>query len=297
MKQNTFKKGIFYAAISASGWGISGVCSQFLFSEYGVDSSWLTAIRMIFSGIILLIIALYQKSELFAIYKNKADCFQLFIFAILGLLLCQYAFLSAIKYSNSGTATVLQSLNVILMAIVVAWMSHTKLTFKQFLSIFLAILGTYFITTNGNPSEMVLSFSGLCWGLLSAVGVITYILLSQRIIKIWGNVLVIGWGMLIGGIILGIMVQAWNIPTNLDFFAFVIIAIIISIGTVVGFSLFLEGSKLIGPMKATLIGCLEPVSATILSACLLGTTFGTVEILGFCAIMTTVLLSMNKNES
>ena len=295
MKQNTYRKGLWFAALSSIGWGISGVCSQYLFAQYGMVSSWLTAIRMIFSGILLLFIAGLQKSDLFAVFHHKSDRLQLIIFAVFGLLLCQFAFLSAIEHSNSGTATVLQSLNVVLMAIVVAWRTRTKLSGTQLLSIALAVFGTYCIATNGNFSEMVISVPGLSWGLLSAVGVVTYVLLSQSIIKTWGNIVIIGWGMLIGGIILGIFVQAWRVPTNLDAFALLIIVVgIIIIGTVVGFSLFLEGARLIGPMKATLIGCLEPVSATVLSVCLLSTSFGAVEILGFCAIMATVLLSIKK---
>ena len=295
MKEKTYKKGLWFAACSASGWGISGVCSQYLFAQYGMDSSWLTALRMIFSGIILLLIAKIQKSDLTAVFHHKADRRQLIIFAVFGLLLCQFAFLSAIRYSNSGTATVLQSLNVILMAMVVAWRTRTKLSGTQLISIVLAVFGTYCIATNGNPSEMVLSVPGLSWGLLSAVGVVAYVLLSQSLIKTWGNIVIIGWGMLIGGILLGILVQAWHVPKNLDAFALLVIVCgIILIGTVVGFSLFLEGARLIGPMKATPIGCLEPVSATVLSVCLLGTSFGAVEILGFCAIMATVLLSIKK---
>ena len=41
-----------------------------------------------------------------------------------------------------------------------------------------------------------------------------------------------------------------------------IIAVIVIIGTAVGFSVFLESVKYIGPVKSTLLGCLEPASAT-----------------------------------
>ena len=57
-----------------------------------------------------------------------------------------------------------------------------------------------------------------------------------------------------------------------------------------------EGVKLIGPVKATLIGCLEPASATALSALFLGTRFSLPELSGFCFIILTVFLSVTGAE-
>lgn len=58
MKISNFTKGVLFTAIGGIGWGISGICSQHIFHAYGVDSSWLTAVRMVFSGLLLLLIAL-----------------------------------------------------------------------------------------------------------------------------------------------------------------------------------------------------------------------------------------------
>ena len=68
--------------------------------------------------------------------------------------------------------------------------------------------------------------------------------------------------MLIGGSVLFFLIRAWIFPTNLELPAWIIIAVIVIIGTAVGFSVFLESVKYIGPVKSTLLGCLEPASAT-----------------------------------
>ena len=294
MDRNDRMKGNLFAAAGAAGWGISGVCSQYLFSEYQVESGWLTAVRMLLSGVILLGIVLpREKHMVFGIINNKKDLLWLLAFAILGLLYCQYSFLAAIAHSNSGTATILQSLNVVMMAAVMAVWNRSGIGRRQGAAVFLAVLGTYLVATHGNPSEMQLSSAGLAWGLSAAAGVVLYTLLSRPIVRRWGNLTVTGWGMLIGGIVLGAAVKVWRIPGNLDLFAVLIIAVIVLIGTAAGFSLFLQGIRYIGPEKATLIGCLEPASATFLSAVFLGTQFGPVEIMGFAAILGTVFLSMN----
>lgn len=296
MRNKQFMKGILLTAAGGIGWGISGVCGQYLFMEYNMDTSWLTSVRMLFSGLMLLVMSIpLSHQRLFSIFKDKKDTLRLVAFAIAGLLLCQYAFLASVKYSNSGTATVLQSLNVVIMAIVVAANTHTRMSKRQIIVIVLAITGTYLVATNGDPGRFMVSSKGLIFGLLAAVGVVSYTLLSQTLIKKWGNIMITGWGMLIGGVILSVATKAWIVPGNLDVKALVIIAVIVVIGTAGGFSLFLEGVKYIGPVKGTLIGCLEPATATILSALCLGTQFGAMELAGFCAIIATVFISTHAD--
>ena len=298
-KTNTgnIKKGFLFASLGSIGWGISGVCSQYLFTKYDLRAEWLTAVRMLLSGLVLLLLVLRkEKMRTFAIWKNRKDVRQLLAFALLGLLMCQYTFLGAIKCSNSATATVLQSLNVIFMAVIVAIQSRTCIGTQQMLAVLLALVGTFLIATKGDPTRMQLSTAGLVLGLLAAAGVVIYTLLSRPIISIWGNLSVTGWGMLIGGLVLSLGTRAWILPANLDSTAWLMIAVIVLIGTAVGFSAFLEGVKYIGPVKATLIGCLEPVSATVLSVLFLGTQFSGAELLGFGLILLTVFLSVLEKK-
>ena len=297
MKKNNTIRGYMLAILGGVSWGISGVCSQYLFMKYEVSADWLTAVRMLLSGILLLMLALQREHmRVFKIWKERKDVVWLIAFGLAGLLLCQYTFLAAIKYSNSATATVLQSLNVVLMAIVVSVWNKKQMRKIHIAAIILAISGTYLIATKGNPMSIDISAKGLTFGILAAVGVVVYTLLSRPIIASWGNLTITGWGMLIGGMVLFVVTRAWIFPTNLDFPAWIIIAVIVIIGTAVGFSVFLESVKYIGPVKSTLLGCLEPASATILSALVLGTRFTVVELIGFVLVVGTVFLSVSTKE-
>ena len=297
MKKNNTIRGYMLAILGGVSWGISGVCSQYLFMKYEVSADWLTAVRMLLSGILLLMLALQREHmRVFKIWKERKDVAWLIAFGLAGLLLCQYTFLAAIKYSNSATATVLQSLNVVLMAIVVSVWNKKQMRKIQIAAIILAISGTYLIATKGNPMSIDISAKGLTFGILAAVGVVVYTLLSRPIIASWGNLTITGWGMLIGGMVLFVVTRAWIFPTNLNLPAWIIIAVIVIIGTAVGFSVFLESVKYIGPVKSTLLGCLEPASATILSALVLGTRFTVVELIGFVLVVGTVFLSVSTKE-
>lgn len=297
MEKTNNIRGYMLAILGGVSWGISGVCGQYLFMKYEISADWLTAVRMLLSGILLLMLALQKEHmRVFMIWKERKDVIWLIAFGLAGLLLCQYTFLAAIKYSNSATATVLQSLNVVLMAIVMAVWNKKRMSKIQIAAIILAVSGTYLIATKGNPMSMDISAKGLTFGILAAVGVVIYTLLSRPIIASWGNLTITGWGMLIGGSVLFVLTRAWIFPINLDLPAWIIIAVIVIIGTAVGFSVFLESVKYIGPVKSTLLGCLEPASATILSALVLGTRFTVVELIGFVLVVGTVFLSVSTKE-
>ena len=196
---------------------------------------------------------------------------------------CFHSDVAKLAYSDSGSTDGLHQQGQTLQA--------RGLRRSQVLALLFAVGGTFLVATHGNPSAMVISGAGLAFGLISALGVVTYTLLSRPIIERWGNALVTGWGMLIGGAVLGTATRVWLIPANLDLMAVLLIAVIVIVGTAGGFSVFLQGVKYVGPEKATLIGCIEPATATALSALWLHTSFGAAEIAGFILIMLTVFLS------
>ena len=81
----------------------------------------------------------------------------LIIFSIFGLILSQFAYLSSIKNSNAGTATVLQTLCVVFMSLYLAVRFRKQPTTREIISVILAFGGVYLAATQGNPSTMVLS--------------------------------------------------------------------------------------------------------------------------------------------
>ena len=48
-------RGVFLALLAGTCWGFSGTVGQFLFTSRQVDSGWLTVVRMLVSGLILLV--------------------------------------------------------------------------------------------------------------------------------------------------------------------------------------------------------------------------------------------------
>ena len=108
-------KGMMFVIIGSMLWGVSGTVAQFLFQQKGFSPEWLVVIRLLVSGLILLLYGFTKgNQDIWEIWNSKHNCWSLIIFSIIGMLGVQYTFFAAIKYGNAPTATILQYLSSVI---------------------------------------------------------------------------------------------------------------------------------------------------------------------------------------
>ena len=108
-------RGIVFAALGGICWGFSGNCAQMLTAELGVPVLWITAVRLTVAAVIFLAICLVREPRhLLAALRDGRSLAYIAGFAILGVLLTQVSYLSAIAYTNAGTGTVLERTGLVL---------------------------------------------------------------------------------------------------------------------------------------------------------------------------------------
>ena len=219
-------------------------------------------------------------------------------FGVLGLMLCQLSYLTAIKYTNAATATVIQYTGpVLVMAVVCLWNRRLPRA-GETAAILLAVAGTFLIATHGDPAHLVISQRGLAWCVVAALSVVAYTLLPGNLGQRYSSVVLNGVGMTAGGMVLTLLFRAWTIPVVLDGQTLAALAAIVVVGTVLAFSLYLQAIHDIGPVKASIIASVEPVSSAVISWLWLGSSFQPVDLLGFACILSTVfLLSHGKGRA
>lgn len=284
--------GVAFALVGGIGWGFSGACAQFLFGAYGIESLWAAVVRLLGAGILLMAVALLRfRADLRALWTCPADVVRLVIFAFAGLTFCQTAYLLAIENSNAGTATVLQYIGPVLIVVFVCFKSRKAPTLRETLAVMCVVVGTFLVATHGNPAAMVLTPAGLTWGLLAALGVALYSLLPVSLMLRYGSVPVVGSAMLVSGVVMLVATRSWETSVVLDATGWAaLLGGLVLIGTVVGYTFYLQGVSTIGASKASLIASIETVSATLFAVLWLGTAFSWIDIVGFVFIMATVFL-------
>ena len=290
-------KGRIYTLIGAISWGLSGACGQYLMNDSGVSPIYLTALRMVIAGLVLTLFAcLKQPKQFREVVKSPKIMGRMLFFGIFGLMLCQLTYLFAIHSSNAGTATVLQYTCPILIVIYVSLKEKTVPTIMEFVAIVFALVGTFVITTHGNPFNLSLSPSGLFWGIISAFAYALYTLLPGKLIQQWGSLIVTGLGLLSGGILFYFGTASWQYTIQWQPYTFIAFIGIIGIGTIFAYSLYLEGVSLIGPVQGSLLASAEPISSVFFSIILLGEIFQGIDIVGIVLILIAVYLITMKEQ-
>ena len=270
-------------------WGFSGTMGQFLFSQKGLTTSWVTTVRMLIAGVLLLgVMAARRPKEVRAIGKVwtvKKDVRRLLLFAALGLIPCQFTYLECIANSNSATGTALNYLGQMMILLYVCFVTRRLPTRWEITALLLAFLGVFFLATHGDVHTLVLSPQALFWGLIGAVMVVVYNTLPQRLLRVYGSPVITGWGMLLGGVILGLLSRVWTQEVTLDPQTVMGILLIGVVGTAMAFTLYLQGVNDIGPVKTSLLSCAELVTAGVLTSVWLKTPLAWQDVLGMALIL------------
>lgn len=299
LAKNKTLKGLIFTATAATIWGIAGTFAQYLFSGGYASPIWITNIRLFFSGIILLSYSFFKYGKKTTeILNNTRSVIMLFVFGLFGLTSSQLTYYMAINYSNAGTATVLQYLGPTLIVFYVCITTKRLPTKTEIFAILFAITGTVIVSTRGNLNTLSISPLALTWGLLSAFALMAYTLMPGKLIAKWGSTIVNSYAMLFAGTVLLFIIKPWTYDVVINFKTLVSIAAIVILGTAVGFTLYLQGVSDIGPIAASTIAFIEPLSATVCSSVFLGTKFLPIDILGFTFIMTSVIVvAISKTRS
>ena len=296
---NKRARGYVITIFASIAWGFSGVCSEFLMKEYHADPYWLTGIRMLLAAPTTMLFLLCKDRGISELHKqllhNRRSYLPMVIYSVFGLAASQLTYVVAIGYSNAGTATVIEFLGPILIVLFVCITARRLPKYTELFAIIFALFGTFILATHGKIDSLVISTQALNWGLASAIGFALYTLIPVKLIRRYGSELVVAYGFIIGGIILGLIVRVWNYSITWDFMSILAMAGLVIIGTTFAFSLFLQGVGDIGPVRASLISCLQPISAAFFSFLLVGTHFTLLDISGMALILAGVIIVSLKD--
>lgn len=289
-------KGIMLVIIGSMLWGVSGTVAQYLFQKKGFSPEWLVVIRLLLSGITLLLYAFMKgNQDIWKVWMFKHSRLNLMFFSVIGMLGVQYTYFAAIKYGNAATATILQYLSPVIITCYLAIRTKKAPNLQEIVAIALAMIGTFFIITKGNIHSISISKLALFWGISSAFAAAYYTLQPRTLLAKWGSTLVVGWGMLIGGLAFSFIHQPWNFTGEWSINSIFAVIFVVLFGTLIAFHCYLESLKYIQPTETSILSSVEPLSAAFLSVLWLHVPLGMLQWLGtVCIIVTVIILSFAK---
>ncbi|VDG20179.1 peptide ABC transporter ATP-binding protein [Lactobacillus pentosus] [Lactiplantibacillus mudanjiangensis] len=277
--------GLILASSGPFLWGSSGTVAQHLFETTNIDPLWLVSLRMVVSGLLLLGYGALTQAQIGWVFHSRHATIKLVSFSLCGMAAVQLTYFMAISTGNAATAAILQFLSPVIIIIYLAlklWQIPSKI---DMISVFSAILGTVLIVTEGRLDSLALPVVAVVWGLLAAVGAAVYTLMPTQLLKTYGAVPIVGWSMLIGGVLVSLATGAWRIWPVLPLMAWLEVGFVVIFGTMFAYLCFLQSLAYIYPTTASVLGAIEPLSATILSALFLSVHFNWIGIIGAILIV------------
>ncbi|KIJ87955.1 DMT family transporter [Staphylococcus saprophyticus] len=300
MKQQSRFLGIILAILGASFWGLGGTVSDYLFKQQNIDINWYVTARLLISGFLLLTIfkILNPRQSIFIVFRNVTNTIQLLIFSTLGMLLVQYAYMASINYGNAAIATLLQYIAPVY--IILWFIILKKETFKLFdvIAILLTLTGTFLLLTNGSLDSLMVSSSSMIWGIISGLSLAFYTIYASNLLSKFPAILVVGWAMLISGILMNFKAPIWQFTiSQIDISVILYLAFGIILGTAMAFFFFIKSLNYLSAKETTLFGTIEPVMAIVASALWLKVVFLPFQLLGIVLIIILILaLSLKKDK-
>lgn len=284
-------KGIIFIVSGAMLWGATGPLMEWLLNHTPLTVSFMLTIRLSVAGILLLTYLLLTGKNIFGIWQHKLWGRQLIVFGIAGMLGVQFTFVAAINESNAVLATLLQFLAPIF---VVAYVSLSLKKWPpkyQVLGIIGTLIGLFLLLTNASFESLLISPKALLWGIGVGLTFAFYTLYPARLMKEWSVLLVVGWGMLVGGFTLGLVSRVWQQSTQwvvlVDFKILMLLVALIFFGTV-AFILFLSSMKYITAVETSILSSIEPLTAMVISVIIFGTSLGFWQLMGVFVMLVCV---------
>lgn len=281
------------AVITLSGaalWGLNAVVSKYLMTR-GIDTMWMANFRMLTSGLVLLAFAAARDPHgVTAIWKDKKAVQRLLIIALLAFGVCQLTYYLSIRYSNAGIAAALQQTAPVFVFVYVIARERRRPSFAEFLTFPLVLAGSWLIATHGDLHALAIHPLALIAGLISAVCSALYITVPPPLIRKYGTMETVGWGLTLGGIFISPFCRLWNFPAICDGAIIAGMAFIIIPGSAMAFALYLYGASIVGPVRGGVYNLFEPVVAAAASALFLGQAFHFTEVAGIALILTGIAI-------
>ncbi|MDD6462252.1 MAG: DMT family transporter [Bifidobacteriaceae bacterium] len=292
MMHSSLTLGFLMAAGGAVLWGLNGTLSKYLMSHYGVTPLWFSCVRQLTAGLMFLACAAIRTPRsLKGVVTSPREMGRMLFLSIFCVLLVQLGYLEAIDWTNSATATVLQSVNILFVLVYVCVRAHKAPRRRDAIGAVLALLGVFLLATGGNPAKLALPWQGLAWGLGEAAATAMMAILPLGAIAKWGNFTVNAITFLMSGIVLLCLAPPWRGVPALDATGWLLLALSVAFGTFAAFGVYLKGVSVIGSVRGSMVGTLEPLTAAVTSAVCLGTSFTGVDLMGFAAIIAMVFLT------
>ncbi|SCX43951.1 Threonine/homoserine efflux transporter RhtA [Klenkia marina] len=287
--------GLLLALASAAAFGTSGVFASSLLAS-GWSAAAAVTVRVGLAALVLTVPALVQLRGRWSLLR--ANVGSVLAFGLLAVAGCQLAYFLAIGRLSVGVALLLEYSGVVLVVLWM-WLRHAQRPSRTTTAgVAVAVLGLVLVLDVLSGAEVDLL--GVFWGLLAAVGLAVYFVVSGRtdgalppLVSAWGG---LGVGAVALGLAAAVGVVPWRTATaDVDLAGVQVSWLVPVLGLSLVAAAFAYASgvaaiRRLGSRTSSFVGLTEVLFAVLFAWLLLGQAPGVVQLVGGVVVLAGIVL-------
>ena len=298
-------RGEIYLILGATLFAFNGVVAKVVLAE-GLSPWRLTQVRS--GGAFLILITFFLLFKRHELRATRQEVPWLIAFGVVAVVLVQALYFVAIGRIYLGTALLIEFTAPIWILLFMRFVLKKQVDRLLWLALALSFSGLIVVTQVWRG--LTLDGIGLLAAFLDSIALAGYFLIAEKLGKTKTGAVMTVWGFGIGTLIMAFMMPLWSFPTEyftvsmqlpgfLDQYSlpgWMLIGWVVVFGTLLPYLFVIAGLRILSASKASIIGILEPVLASLFAWFLLREVLNDAQIFGaIIALVGIYLANLAKN--
>lgn len=284
--------GILLILISAASFGTLAILGRYAYAA-GMDTFTILFLRFGLAALVMGVWSAWRRER----WPRGVVLLQLVGMGALGYVGQATLYFTALKFASPGLVALLLYLYPVFVAMLSVFFRHEKLNGVKLLALGLALAGVALTVNPGNGMEGAPEqWKGILLATGAALVYSFYIITGAQVLTQVSAVFSTTVIFASAAGMLGLIVGAQSLPASAGSHwpvgeaAWLIIALMVLLATLIPVITFLAGLERIGPTNASMLSTIEPVVTVLLAAWILSEPLPGIALLGGALILAAVLL-------
>ncbi|UCD96292.1 MAG: EamA family transporter [Candidatus Bathyarchaeota archaeon] len=276
-------------------WGTMGILAKLAFAE-GIEPLALIALRLLVSSTTLgVVLSLFNRK---AFQIQRVDVLWFLGFGAFAIAFQRVSYFYSVDLTTPAVAAILFFTYPVFVVIFSMIFLSEKASASTFLAAVLTLFGASLAVRAYDLGSLRTSFGGIAFGLGSSLLFVVYVLMTKKLRRTYSHYTSTFFGDVVGALLMSPIIIL-SIP-NLNGFSLDLWILIISIAwgpSLLAYLLYSYAMKQCDAVKGSIIGVVEPISATLFSTFLLMEKLELLQVVGIITALTGVAIVISRKAS
>jgi len=292
--------GYAMVATAATLFAVNGSVSKVVLGS-GLSSLELAQIRNTSAAVLFLVFLVAVAPARLKV--GRRELLFLVVFGVVGVALVQWLYFVAIEHLPVGVALLIEFTAPLFVALFARFVYREHVRRRIWASVALCLTGLTLVVELW--SGVAFSTVGVTAAFGGALALSAYLLMAERERRHRDASSLLFYGFLFAALLWAVVQPLWNFPWhvldddvslqgNLSEYSapvWVLVGFIVVVGTMVTFSLLIGALRHVSATRASIVGTLEPVVATVIAWAWLGESFGPMQLVGGAIVIAGILVA------